>query len=61
MKDIYLMKKSTGEIEPATKVIRDFYKTHDALDAWTDEWIETDLEVEDIKIDLPDFTRVINH
>lgn len=59
MKDVYLMNKATGEIEPATKVIKDFYKTHSYLDAWTDFWTETDIETE-TDLETPNFLLTIN-
>ena len=61
MKDVYLMNKETGEIEPSQKVIAEFYKTHKWNENWTDYWIETDLEVENSKIELPDFTKAIKN
>lgn len=61
MKDVYLMNKETGEIEPSQKVIAEFYKTHKWNENWTDYWIETELEVENSKIELPDFTKAIKN
>lgn len=57
MKDLYFMNKETGELLPATLAIRDFYKTHKALDAWTDLWQETNIEAEN-DLDFPDFTKI---
>ena len=59
MRDVYLMNKETGELIPAQIVIRDFYKTHGFWDSWTDEWIETDIEVENSFLPVPDFTKAI--
>lgn len=58
MKDIYLMNKETGEILPSAQAIHEYYKTHGALEAWTDEWQETNLAVEGSTIPAPDFTNV---
>lgn len=51
------MDKSTGEIIPATQAISLFYKTHNYKDAWTDQYIETDLETES-ELPIPDFTKI---
>lgn len=59
MRDVYLMNKETGELIPAQIVIRDFYKTHGFLDSWADEWIETDIEVENSFLPVPNFTKAI--
>lgn len=59
MNDIYLMNKETGELVPAHVVIKNFYKTHGYMDSWTDEWIETDIEVENSFIPVPDFANAI--
>jgi hypothetical protein len=59
MQDVYLMNKETGEIEPSQKVIADFYKSHKWDESWADYWQETNLLVENSKIDLPDFTKAI--
>ena len=53
MKDIYLMNKETGEIEASEKVFKEFYKTHKIFDSVFDEWIETNLEVENSEITNP--------
>ena len=54
MKDVYLMNKETGEIEPSQKVFKEFYKTHGIFDSVFDEWEETNLEVENSEIEKPD-------
>lgn len=59
MKDVYLMNKTTSELEPSEKVFKEFYKTHGIFDSVFDEWQETNIEVENSKIDLPDFTKTI--
>lgn len=60
MKDVYLKNKATGEMVPSEKAIRDYYKTHKSgLDAWTDEWEETNITVEGSHIAAPDFTNCI--
>ena len=60
MKDVYFMNKETGEILPGTEAIREFYRNHGILEAWTDEWEETKLEVEGTELAAPDFTRILN-
>lgn len=59
LNDVYLMKKSTGEIVPSEKVFKEFYKTHNIFDSVFDEWEETNIEVENNYISPPDFTKVI--
>lgn len=60
MKDVYLMNKETGEIVPSEQVFKEFYKTHGIFDSVFDEWTETEIEVENSNIDLPDFANAIN-
>ena len=60
MKDVYAMSLETGELVPVTKVIREFYKTHNALDAWTDLWEPTSIPVEDSDLAAPDFLGALN-
>ena len=60
MKDVYLMNKETGELVPSDIVFKEFYKTHGIYDSVFDEWIETNIEVEDSYVEFPDFTKVIN-
>lgn len=57
MKDILFMNNETGELLPSTEAIKDFYKSHNILEAWTDLWTETKLEAENDLI-FPDFTKV---
>ena len=57
--DTYAMNINTGEILPCTVAIREYYKTHGYMDAWTTEWQDTGLPVDDIYIDLPDFTAAV--
>ena len=59
MKDVYLMNKTTGELVPSKKVFKEFYKTHGIFDSVFDEWKETDIEVENSFLELPDFTKAI--
>lgn len=59
LNDVYLMNKATGEIIPSQKVFEEFYKTHNIFDSVFDEWQETNMEVENSYISLPDFTKVI--
>lgn len=57
--DVYFMDRETGELIPGTDAIREFYKTHGPLDAWTDQFEETTIPVEDQFINIPDFTTTI--
>lgn len=59
MKDVYLMNKTTGEILPSQQVFKEFYKTHGIFDSVFDEWMETNLEVENSQIEMPDFAKAI--
>jgi hypothetical protein len=59
MKDIYLMDKTTGELIPAEMAILAFYKTHGALEDWTEYYEETDLEVDRSSISFPDFALAV--
>ena len=58
MYDVYLMSKETGEIVPATQVIREFYNTHPWNADWRDEWVETDI-LTDTLIAPPDFAACV--
>ena len=60
MQDIYLMSKTTGEIAPSQQVFKEFYKTHGIFDSVFDEWVETDIPVEDSFIEFPNFANTIN-
>lgn len=60
MKDVYLMDKETGELIPSEKAYIDFYCTHPWNDSIFDYFEETDLEVEDSEISIPDFTKTLN-
>jgi hypothetical protein len=61
LNDIYLMNKKTGEIVPYKQVYKEWCKTeHSYLESIFDEWIETDLIVENSYIEFPDFTKAIN-
>lgn len=60
MKDVYLMNKETGELVPSDIVFKEFYKTHGIYDSVFDEWIETNIEVEDSYVEFPDFSKAIN-
>ena len=59
LQDVYFMNKETGELKPSGEAIREFYKTHGALDRWTDEWQETALPVDGAYIEPPDFRRAV--
>ena len=60
MTDVYLKNKSTGELVPSEKAIRDYYRMHTScLDSWTDDWTETDIPVEGSHTAPPDFTKCI--
>lgn len=57
MKDELVMDRETGELIPATVAISIFYKTHKALEAWTDAYQPTGMEAEN-EISAPDFSKV---
>lgn len=59
MRDVYLMNKKTGEIEPSQKVFKEFYKNHGIFDSVFDEWEETNLEVENSEMSVPDFMAAV--
>lgn len=58
MYDVYLMNRETGELLPSSQAIREFYKTHNAMDNWYDEWIETDIPTGEY-MSMPCFTSVL--
>ena len=58
MKDVYFMNRETGELLPSCEAIRDFYKTHNILDDWNDEWQETKIET-NTYMKFPDFANVL--
>ena len=58
MKDVYFVNKLTGEMLPSSEAIRDFYKTHGALESWTDEWTETNEETGEY-LSMPNFVNAI--
>lgn len=60
MYDELYVSKETGEVLPATHAIREFYKTHGALEAWTDEWEPTG-EMSDVLLEAPDFIGALCH
>ena len=60
MRDLYAESKETGELVPCEKVIHEFYKTHGALERWTDYWTITNIEVENSFVPMPDFTGAVN-
>lgn len=53
MKDIYLMNRDTGELVPSEQVFKEFYKTHGIFESVFDEWIETDIPVENSEMIVP--------
>lgn len=60
MQDIYLMNRKTGELQPSEKVIREFYRTHNWHERWTDYWIETSSVVPGTRVEFPDFAKCLN-
>lgn len=60
MYDEYFMNKMTGELLPSGDAIHEFYKTHGALEPWTDEWEPTGLEVSGSFLAAPDFSGALN-
>lgn len=59
LNDIYLMNKLTGELVPAQQVIKNFYTTHGYKEDVFEFWQETNIEVENSYIAMPDFTKAI--
>lgn len=59
MKDELWMNTETGELVEATKIIRDFYKAHGALEDWTIGWIFSGL-YSDETISAPNFAAAVN-
>ena len=57
--DEYFMNKITGELMTGTAAIKEFYKTHGALERWADEWMPTGMEADEI-LDAPNFTGAVN-
>ena len=53
------MNKTTGELIPSEKVFKEFYKTHNIFESVFDEYDETNILVDNTKIDVPDFTKSI--
>ena len=49
----------TGEVLPATQIIKEFYATHSYKDNWTDYYTYTG-EYSDTLLDAPDFARTVN-
>ena len=58
MNDIYFENKETGELLPSGEAIREFYKTHKALDDWQTEWKETNISTGTIMA-APNFVNAI--
>lgn len=58
MFDELYMSLVTGEVLPATDAIREYYKDHGPLDAWTDEWVPTG-DLADKLLDAPDFVGAV--
>ena len=58
LRDELWMNKETGEILPATLAIKDYYKTHGALERWTDLWENTG-DYADTFISFPDFINAL--
>lgn len=59
MKDEYAMNIFTGELLPCTQAIKEFYKTHGALEAWTEEWKPTGQEADSF-LSAPDFAGAVS-
>lgn len=56
--DELFMNVETGEVLPGTAAIREFYRSHGALEAWTDIWVPTGEMSEEI-LTAPDFASAI--
>lgn len=59
LRDELFVNKETGEVLPATMAIKDYYKSHGPLEAWTDLWEATG-DYADIFISVPDFVNSLN-
>lgn len=60
MNDIYLENKETGELIPSQEVFKEFYKTHGIYDSVFDYWTETKINVENTRIETPNFKNIFN-
>lgn len=60
MKDVYLMEKATGELQPSSEVFKEFYKTHSIFESVFDYYEETGMEVENSVVAAPDFAATVN-
>lgn len=60
MYDVYFENKLTGELKPSSEAIKEFYASHGALEAWTDEWTETNMPVEGKFMSKPDFVGALS-
>lgn len=58
--DEYARNVKTGELLPCTEAIHEFYKTHGALERWTDEWEPTGTPVPGSNLAAPNFARAVN-
>lgn len=59
LQDVYFMNRLTGELMASGAAIHEFYKTHGALERWTDEWEETDIPVEGQFLTAPNFAGAV--
>lgn len=57
MKSEYFMNRVTGELLEDTLAIKEFYRTHGALESWLDEWQPTG-EYSDMDLEAPNFSAV---
>lgn len=61
MHDIYLMHKTTGELIPYTTAFNNWNKTpHNYLESVFDNYIETNIPVENSELAAPDFIGCVN-
>lgn len=58
IKEELFINKRTGEIVTGSCAIREFYKTHNCMESWTDEYLPIG-SYSDEELSPPDFTKVM--
>lgn len=58
IKEELFRNKRTGEIVTGSHAIKEFYKTHNGMESWTDEYLPTG-SYSDEDLSPPDFTKVM--
>ncbi len=54
------MNLETGELVPASRIIKDFYKHHGGLEDWRQGWEFSGMYDETSVLQAPDFAGVVN-